>query len=77
MVIYVTLHTVLRDQFPEYDFPMKVSLDEFSTIEVLINNMGILDFQSLIFLVNGINVEFNYILNNFDRIDLIPAISGG
>ncbi|PKO06583.1 MAG: hypothetical protein CVU41_05640 [Chloroflexi bacterium HGW-Chloroflexi-3] len=77
MVIFVTLHTVLRDQFPEYVFPMKVSLDEFSTIEVLINTMGILDSQSLIFVVNGINVECNYILKNFDKIDLIPAISGG
>ena len=77
MVIYVTLHTVLRDQYPNYVFPMKVRLDENSTIEVLINKMGILDIQSLILVVNGINVECNYILNNFDRIDLIPAISGG
>jgi len=77
MVIFVTLHTVLRDQYPNCVFPMKVSLDENSTIEVLINKMGILDIQSLILVVNGINVEFNYILNNFDRIDLIPAISGG
>ena len=77
MVIYVTLHTVLRDQYPNYVFPMKVSLDEHSTIEVLMNTMGILDSQSLIFVVNGINMESNYILNNFDKVDLIPAISGG
>ena len=77
MVIYVTLHTVLRDQFPEFVYPMKVSFDEYSTMEALINKMGILDIQSLILVVNGINVECNYILINFDRIDLIPAISGG
>lgn len=77
MVIYVTLHTVLRDHFPEYVSAMKVNLEEFSTLEVLINKMGIFDFQSLIFVVNGINVECDHILKNFDRVDLIPAISGG
>lgn len=77
MVIYVTFHTILRDQFPEYVFPMEVSLNDYSSVERLLNTLRILDTQSLIFVVNGISVEDNYLLNNNDRIDLIPVISGG
>lgn len=77
MVIYVTFHTILRDQFPEYVFPMKVSLEDHSSVGNLLNTLGIPDSQSLFYVVNGISVEDNYLLNNNDRIDLIPVISGG
>lgn len=56
---------------------MKVSLEDHSSVGNLLNTLGIPDSQSLFYVVNGISVEDNYLLNNNDRIDLIPVISGG
>jgi sulfur carrier protein ThiS len=79
MVVTVYLHTVLQRQTPEgLVRQLKVSLPPKSTLDVLLTELAI-DFplDALLLVVNGRLAELDHILQEGDRVNLMPAISGG
>jgi molybdopterin converting factor small subunit len=56
---------------------MEVNLSEGSSLITLTQELGISDINSLFFVINGVNVEREHPLKANDKVDLIPAISGG
>jgi sulfur carrier protein ThiS len=79
MNVTVHLHTVLQRQTPEgLVRQLELSLPADSTINDLIAQLEI-DFplDSLLLVVNGRLVEEKYVLKEGDKVNLMPAISGG
>ena len=79
MNITVHLHTVLQRQTPEgLVRQLELSLPANSTINDLLAQMEI-DFplDSLLLVVNGRLVEEDHILQEGDKVNLMPAVSGG
>lgn len=75
----VHLHTVLQRQTPDgLVNRLSVSLPAGSTLTDLIRFLEI-DFpaDSMLHVVNGRLAELDQILQDGDRVDLMPAISGG
>ncbi len=79
MVLTVELHTVLREQVhPEAGGPLQVDLPAGSTLADLLRHFSIiLPVDALILVVNGRVAGVDTPLHPGDRVDLIPAISGG
>ena len=79
MNITVHLHTVLQRQTPEgLVRQLELSLPANSTINDLLTQLEI-DFplDSLLLAVNGRLVEEAYVLQEGDKVNLMPAVSGG
>ena len=79
MNVAVHLHTVLQRQTPEgLVRRLELSLPPQSTVNDLLAQMEI-DFplDSLLLVVNGRLVEEDHILAEGDKVNLMPAISGG
>jgi len=79
MKIAVFLHTTLQRQFPNATAgKLSLELPPGSTLENLLIRLHIkLDLQNTLLVVNGRNVDIDYILLEGDQLHLIPAISGG
>jgi sulfur carrier protein ThiS len=79
MNVDVHLHTVLQRQTPEgLVRQLELSLPADSTINDLLAQLEI-DFplDALLLVVNGRLVEENHVLQEGDKVNLMPAISGG
>ncbi len=79
MDITVHLHTVLQRQTPAgLVRRLDLEIPANSTLEALLQQLAI-DFplESLLLVVNGRLVEAGHILQAGDRVNLMPAISGG
>jgi sulfur carrier protein ThiS len=79
MKVDVHLHTVLQRQTPEgLVRQLELSVPPQSTVNDLLAQLAI-DFplDSLLLVVNGRLVEENHLLQEGDKINLMPAISGG
>ena len=79
MNVDLHLHTVLQRQTPEgLVRRLELSLPPQSTVNDLLAQMEI-DFplESLLLVVNGRLVEEDHILAEGDKVNLMPAISGG
>ncbi|MCK4977161.1 MAG: MoaD/ThiS family protein [Anaerolineales bacterium] len=79
MKITVHLHTILQRQTPEgLVNRLEVSLPSNYTLEDLLQFLEIdLDPDALLLAVNGRVAELNQTLQEGDRVNLMPAISGG
>lgn len=79
MVVNVQLHTILQRETAEGMVRnLDVELAPNSTIGELLELLEIeLSSEMLLLVVNGRLREVNYILKPDDRVDLIPALSGG
>ena len=79
MKITVHLHTILQRQTPEgLVNRLEVSLPSNYTLEDLLQFLEIdLDPDALLLVVNGRVGELNQTLQEGDRVNLMPAISGG
>ena len=79
MIIDVHLHTVLQRQTREgLVSQLEVSIPPKSTINDLLTQLEIdYPLDSLLLVVNGRLAEVDHILQEGDRINLMPAISGG
>jgi sulfur carrier protein ThiS len=77
--IDVHLHTILQRQTPEGRLDrLQVTLPEESTLADLIGHLEIsLDPEDLLLVVNGRTAKLEKALQNGDKVNLIPAISGG
>ncbi len=79
MDVTVHLHTVLQRQTPAgLVRQLDLEIPANSTMEALLERLAI-DFplESLLLVVNGRLVEPGHILQAGDRVNLMPAISGG
>ena len=79
MVVTVQLHTILGRQTPGgIQRNLDVELPSGSTLEDLLDYLEIeLNEDALLLMVNGRLVDINTELQPDDRINLMPAISGG
>lgn len=77
--VSVQLHTILQRQTPEGRLDrLEVELPEGSALADLIEHLEItLDIEDLLLVVNGRTAELDTLLKNGDKVNLIPAISGG
>ncbi len=79
MNVEVNLHTTLQRQTPEgAQRCIDLDLPEGSTLAAVLERLEIpLDPENLLLVVNGKVVEAVYQLAEGDRVNLIPAMSGG
>ena len=79
MKITVHLHTILQRQTPQgLVNQLEVSLPANSTLEGLLQYLEInMDPDALLLAVNGRVAELNQTLQEGDKVNLMPAISGG
>jgi sulfur carrier protein ThiS len=78
-VVEVYLHTILqRSTAKGLQKQLKVTLPNGSKMVDLIRTLCIdLDPDHMLLVVNGKVVELDYILRDDDKINLMPALSGG
>ena len=79
MTITVYLHTILQKQTAEGVLrSLELSIPEGSKVEDVMARLEIrIDPDDLLITVNGQVADESQVLNPGDRVDLIPAISGG
>ena len=79
MVVTVHLHTILQRHTPQGVLRnLDIELPEGSTVGDLLRQLDIeLGPDALLLVVNGHLVEADQILQPGDRVNLMPAISGG
>ncbi len=79
MRLDVHLHTILRRPSPDGPISrLEVSLPEGSTLGDLLQHLEIeLPPESLLTAVNGRTAVLDQFLQNGDKVNLMPAISGG
>lgn len=77
--VTVQLHTTLRRQAPNgWVSQLRLTLSPGSRLLDLLEQLEVeYSDEALMLVVNGRNVTAEYELHAGDRIDLIPAISGG
>jgi thiamine biosynthesis protein ThiS len=73
--IEVRLFAHLRQKTP--NGPLKLNLEEGSTVQDLLNILKLTEEQSLIIMVNGKREYYETILNNGDRVGIFPPVGGG
>lgn len=79
MKLDVQLHTILQRQGPQGPIGrLEVVLPEGSTLADLLRYLEVkLDPDALLLVVNGRMAELNTRLHEGDRVNLMPALSGG
>jgi sulfur carrier protein ThiS len=79
MRVNVQLHTILQRQTPEGRVDqLQIELPEGSCLADLLERLEItLHAEDLLLVVNGRTAQPDQVLENDDRVNLIPAISGG
>jgi molybdopterin converting factor small subunit len=79
VIITVHLHTILQRPTPEGLVDrLEVTLPPGSSLEALINHLEIeLELDALLLAVNGRMADADQMLADGDRVNLMPAISGG
>jgi sulfur carrier protein ThiS len=79
MIVSVYLHTILQRHTPQGIIrQLEVTLPPGSNLLDLLNELNIeLDPEQIMLVVNGIMVDEHALLADGDRVNLMPAISGG
>ena len=79
LVIEVRLHTILQRRSPEGpERQIEVNLPLGSTLLDLLGHLNVeLNPDVLLLVVNGRLVDLQHELNHGDKVNLMPAISGG
>lgn len=79
MQVSVYLHTILQRQTPQGVVrQLKVTLPPGSTLLDLLGALNVeLDPDQLMLVVNGVMADEHTLLSDGDRVNLMPAISGG
>lgn len=79
MVIQVELHTMLQIQTPEgTKCCISLTLPEGASVHDVLHHLDIqLDPEHLLLAVNRRVVEPEHVLADGDKVDIIPAMSGG
>lgn len=79
MVIQVELHTMLQIQTPEgLKCCINLTLPEGASMRDVLQHLNIqLDPEHLLLVVNRRVVDPDYLVTDGDKLDIIPAMSGG
>lgn len=79
MIVTVHLHTILQRQTPDGIVDrLEVALPQGSTLADLLRQVGVeMNPDALLLAVNGRVADLDALLSQGDRINLMPAISGG
>lgn len=79
MIVTVHLHTILQRQTPDGIVDrLEVALPQGSTLADLLRQVGVeMNPDALLLAVNGRVADLDALLFEGDRINLMPAISGG
>lgn len=79
MLVQVHLYTILSEKIPKGKCnPFIFHLREKSTIQDLLNDLQIyFNQEALVMIVNGKSAFIDTVLTDGDKVDLVPAISGG
>jgi sulfur carrier protein ThiS len=79
MIVTVHLHTILQRQTPDGIIDrLEVTLSQGSTLADLLQQIGVdMNPDALLLAVNGRVADLDESLSEGDRINLMPAISGG
>jgi sulfur carrier protein ThiS len=79
MRVLVYLHTILQRQTPQGIVrQLEVTLSPGSSLLDLLGELNIeLDPEQIMLVVNGIMADEHTLLKDGDRVNLMPAISGG
>lgn len=79
MLVSVYLHTILQRQTPDGIIrQLEVTIPPGSDLLDLLRQLQIeFDPEQIMLVVNGIMVDEHAILKDGDRVNLMPAISGG
>lgn len=75
--VYVRLYGELRELLDTGGSKGLMSLPDGSTLETLNENLGISIKDVVVMLVNGVAVSGDTILQEGDRVDVFPPLSGG
>ena len=75
--VYVRLYGELRELLDTRGSKGLMSLPDGSTLETLNENLGISIKDVVVMLVNGVAVSGGTILQEGDRVDVFPPLSGG
>jgi molybdopterin converting factor small subunit len=75
--VYVRLHGELREYLDTRGSKGLISLPDGSTLETLTESLGISIKDVVVTLVNGVAVSGRTILQEGDRVDVFPPLSGG
>ena len=79
MIVNLHLHTLLQRESPNGLIrQLDVELPQGATLQELLTRQNIVvDDENFLLVVNSRNVEPQQVLNDGDRVELIPVISGG
>ncbi len=75
--VYVRLYGELRELLDARGSEVLMSLPDGSTLEKLNEDLGISIKDVVVMLVNGVAVSGGTILQEGDRVDVFPPLSGG
>jgi molybdopterin converting factor small subunit len=75
--VYVRLYGELRELIDFGDSEGLISLPYGSTLETLNENLDISMEEVVVMLVNGVAVSEEAVLQEGDRVDIFPPLSGG
>lgn len=75
--VYVQLYGELSDLFDTRGSTGLISLQNGSTLEALTESLRISIKDVVVMLVNGVAVSMETILQEGDRVDVFPPLSGG
>ena len=78
-IVEVYLHTILQRETPQgFEKQIQASLPDGSKMADLLRSLNIdLDPAHMLLVVNGKVVELDHELRDGDKINLMPALSGG
>lgn len=77
MKLTVELQGFLKDYSPAGDRVFEYDLPDGSSVNTLVDRLGVPDELASVVIVSDENVEPSHTLRDGDRVTLIPPLSGG
>ncbi len=77
MRVSVRLYSVFQRLCPAFATFKEMELQEASNIRDILKKVGIPQETALVVLVNHSSVDFNQVLSEGDKVEIMPLASGG
>ena len=77
--IEVRVYATLQKYVPGQDLKTgnRIKIEENTSIESLLNRLGIPVEETKIIIVNGVHAELDFIIKDGDRVAIFPPVAGG
>jgi len=77
--IEVRVYATLQKYVPGQNLKTgnKIKIEENTSIESLLKNLGVPLEETKIIIVNGVHAEVDFILKDGDRVAIFPPVAGG